>query len=151
MAELSESLRKRIIERPDLWRKVCLLSLELLEGTDEHVDKVLALYRNPASTNAQFSGAARAANAAYYAAYYAANAANAAYTAAYAANAAACAAYAAADAAACAANAAACAANAIVAVKGDKVERFIAELELLVRFAPQQTHDREEGDQPEND
>ena len=98
-----------------------MLSLELLEGTNEHVDAVLALYRNPASTKAQFSAAAH--SAAHYAAH--------AYAAAHAA-----------------ANAAA---NAIVAVKGDKVERFIAELELLVRFAPQQTHDREEGDQPEND
>jgi hypothetical protein len=109
-----------------------------LGGTNEHVDKVLALYRNPVSTEAQFSDAADAtdaANAAANAAYYAANAANAAN---------ACAAY-------YAVNATACAANAIVAAKGDKVERFIAELELLVRFAPQQTHDREEGDQPEND
>ena len=105
-----------------------MLSLELLEGTNEHVDAVLALYRNPASTKAQFSAAAH--SAAHYAANAAAHAA-AAYAAAHAA-----------------ANAAA---NAIVAVKGDKVERFIAELELLVRFAPQQTHDREEGDQPEND
>ena len=134
-----------------------MLSLELLEGTNEHVDAVLALYRNPASTKAQFSAAAH--SAAHYAAHayatahaaadYAAHAAYAtAHSAAhYAANAAAhaAAAYAAAHAAANAA------ANAIVAVKGDKVERFIAELELLVRFAPQQTHDREEGDQPEND
>ena len=119
-----------------------MLSLELLEGTNEHVDAVLALYRNPASTKAQFSAAAH--SAAHYAAHAYATAHSAAH---YAANAAAhaAAAYAAAHAAANAA------ANAIVAVKGDKVERFIAELELLVRFAPQQTHDREEGDQPEND
>ena len=119
-----------------------MLSLELLEGTNEHVDAVLALYRNPASTKAQFSAAAH--SAAHYAAHAYAAAHAAAHDAAHAAAHAA-AAYAAAHAAANAA------ANAIVAVKGDKVERFIAELELLVRFAPQQTHDREEGDQPEND
>jgi hypothetical protein len=107
-----------------------------LEGTNEHVDAVLALYRNPASTKAQFSAAA---TAAYYAAH--AYAATAAYYAAHA--------YAAHAYAATAAYYAA--AYAIVAVQGDKVERFTAELELLLRFAPQQTHDRKEGDQPEND
>lgn len=102
MAKLSESLQQRIRERTDLWREVCVRSLELLEGTDERVDVVLALYRNPESTAVQFSAAAiSAANAA-------------------------------------AANAATYAANAANATKGNKVERFIAELEFLVSFAPQQ-------------
>lgn len=133
-----DSLCQKIQRRHDLWRDVCVLSLELLEGTNEHIDKVLALYRRDGVTRQEWQ-AANAACAANAAAAYAAYAANAAtYAAANAtANATAN--------AACAANANAAANAAYAAAEPHKVERFIAELFLLVECAPQ--HDERNSQQ----
>lgn len=145
-----EALRVKITSRLDLWREVCVRSLELLEGTNEHVDKVLALYRKPDVTRDEWNEATfdayayTAANdaAAYTAAAYAANDVNAAYTAVAkavaftAANAAYADSYTAAYTAAYTAVNAVKAVNAAAKSNPDKVQRFITELFLLVEFAP---------------
>lgn len=61
---LPDALQAKIRARPDLWREVCIVSLELLEGTNEHVDRVLALYRRGNVTQQEWYDAIAAAYAA---------------------------------------------------------------------------------------